>query len=557
MSLRVCVLLLCTINGSITFCNVSEPDCVTILDVEYHRVKHTWTSARYPVWTQTTLLSLSLILWFMLGSMLNRPGTSTFVKLFPNLTLGDDVCELIKRPPDPGGQFYTLFNKPSNHCYPIFFVTRAKGREKGIYMFVEESDQENFVTEHLNVKRFKNGIAVKISDNITRIIDDHAVEFHLVEISAKDLKKKIRYFYLFPTRVSLKNHFAVHSIVTLFSQACVLLFTFPKLIVDALDVFIDVEYATELDNGTVISSNITRNSVANDLILAFAIVGGFKFFLFAFGTYTILHLRKKDKAKKIVLQPIVSCVKIFCEDFVELFLEYFFVDIYTTEFNDQLHLVVSKIFFTLIGHAIPGLKLLFTFSKNYKKVKSNSDQEIRLKAPKMFRNCKALYFDMNIKIAKLLELYLVCTIVKILFSFIVVFRIIGVIQHMVQSFAIPKQCFVVEDGRLLQNPFNLGCLGFVNIVIISLYVITICFIPICFVVNMTIVPCLKKIQSLFHKKFNCSRFYYQNQFTKIPVENIHGDRLKWRVKTKDELNEKQSHGLSFKIKKQFSKETSL
>ena len=142
-----------------------------------------------------------------------------------------------------------------------------------------------------------------------------------------------------------------------------------------------------------------------------------------------------------MLKPIVSCVKIVSEDFVELFLEYFFVDLYTTGFGDKTHMVIAKLVTSIFGHAIPGLKLLVKFRKNFKIVKENSDQEIRLAAPEVFRNCRLLYFDTVIKTGKLVYIYLVCTVVKIMFSFIVLLRVIGVIHHMVHSFEIPETCF--------------------------------------------------------------------------------------------------------------------
>ena len=58
----------------------------------------------------------------------------------------------------------------------------------------------------------------------------------------------------------------------------------------------------------------------------------------------------------------------------------------------------------------------------------------------------------------------------------------------------------------------------------------------------------KKIGSILSKKFNCSRFYYQNQYTKVPVQNVTGDSMKWKVKNKDELNDKYLYPKPFKVK---------
>ena len=128
---------------------------------------------------------------------------------------------------------------------------------------------------------------------------------------------------------------------------------------------------------------------------------------------------------------------------------------------------------------------------------------------------------------------------------------------MVHSFEIPETCFAVENGHLLQNPLSWGCMSFINVSIVSLYVLTICFIPVCLVVNKTILPCVKKIGSIFSKKFNCSRFYYQGQYTEVPVQKVTGDSMKWKVKNKDELNDKYLYPKPFKVKKHFRGETSV
>ena len=103
-------------------------------------------------------------------------------------------------------------------------------------MLVDRSEVENSDNSQLNFYDLEDKLAVRISDNISNIINDHAVEHHVVELSAKDFRKKARYFYLFPTNISLHSHRFVRYLVELLSLACVFLFTFPKLLVDALDV---------------------------------------------------------------------------------------------------------------------------------------------------------------------------------------------------------------------------------------------------------------------------------------------------------------------------------
>ena len=545
-------------------CNISRTDCVEVSGHAFYGVTDTWTASdsRYTELLNILfLIVLGLICSFVCSLCLISYGyayvmLAEFPKLFPNMVLGNNVCNMIKNPADPG----SLFNKPEDHVYNILQVgtgyNNSYGTEhpKGIYVLVEESEfQELNNIEHRTVIQHGQKRGIKVGD-----IGGNISTYTSFEISAKDLIRKWRYLYLLPSSFSCENRVlkvVVAGIVSVNFIYCNSALW--KVYVDVADVTLDLQYATALDNGSLISINVTRNSMANDMILVVGFIGAITFSFYSFGTFMILGYSRKDKAARKLLEPLVSGIKIISEDFSELFIEYFFVDIYS--FGDGIsYIILSKVVLTVLMHGISGLKSLFSLNSDYKMVKESKGSTLKISYPTLFKNSICNVEDKEVIIGnKLIVSFVVSTFLKILFSFIVLIRAFGVIYHRYATVYIPENCFQVKDGRLVQTPFDWNCMNRIDRTLFALYCFPVLVLLVVFlyitVFKTLISPCFKKIRSYY----NGSGYYINDRYEyyhKVAGDvGTHDVRINgsFKVKNKERLNEKFSYKPSFKRNKHF------
>ena len=227
-------------------------------------------------------------------------------------------------------------------------------------------------------------------------------------------------------------------------SACIgyLLF-YGKLIWDAVDVTVDSYLFYQLEFGKAIDESITRNTYVNNSILAFAIIGSIKVVLFFIYR---AHYHENDPEKRLKITKVKQLwFGFLLEDGPELILEYFFVEKFVS-LEPPWYLLGRDIIsaFSSLFTVISVLKYLCCDVKNFK---SNffapGDPIIGLKFPRLFA-----FFTSLISALMFLRA--------------------GGAGYQFFTGDLERDCFNVQDGMLLQNPFSDGCLTEIDYAIIVL-----------------------------------------------------------------------------------------
>ena len=227
-------------------------------------------------------------------------------------------------------------------------------------------------------------------------------------------------------------------------SACIgyLLF-YGKLIWDAVDVTVDSYLFYQLEFGQAIDENITRNNYVTNSILAFAIIGSIKVLLFFIYR---AHYHENDPDKRLKITKVKQLwFGFLLEDGPELILEYFFVEKFVS-LEPPWYLLGRDIIsaFSSLFTVISVLKYLCCDVKDFK---SNffapGDPIIGLKFPRLFA-----FFTSLISALMFLRA--------------------GGAGYQFFTGDLERDCFNVQDGMLLQNPFSNGCLAEIDYAIIVL-----------------------------------------------------------------------------------------
>ena len=222
------------------------------------------------------------------------------------------------------------------------------------------------------------------------------------------------------------------------------LFFYGKMIWEAVDVTLDLYLFYQIEFGEIINGSIYRNSHVNNSILVFAILGSMKvFFLLQF---------EADDPEEVTTLKINQIWYVFLlEDGPELILEYFYIEKYVSV-RPPWYILVRDIILVLIS-----LHIIFNVIRN-----SCFD--------KKFWPGSSDFIQRKTQIA-------ICYFITLI-GVLMFLRVGGAGYQYVRG-RLERDCFNVQDRKLLQSPFSVRCLREIDYAIIILSIIlpipSICF----------------------------------------------------------------------------------
>ena len=226
-----------------------------------------------------------------------------------------------------------------------------------------------------------------------------------------------------------------------------------KLLFDVVDVAFDSSLFYRLELGQLIDENITRNNHVNNSILAFAAIGSVKLIFF----HLPFNDDYEDQESLNEIKEKIIWFGFFLEDGPELFLEYFYIEKYVT-LQPPWYLFTRDILLALIS--------FYMVCNACKSFTNNTDIG---------------YGSLNCKAALSLIIgifhYPNCVL---LVSVLMLLRVGGAGYQYVTG-KLTRECFVVENGILLQIPFSHGCLREIDyaIIVLGCILVSILFVGFC------------------------------------------------------------------------------
>lgn len=299
------------------------------------------------------------------------------------------------------------------------------------------------------------------------------------------------------------------------------------LIWDSVDVCFDGLYFYSLEQGGLISSNITRNIYVNNSIIAYAIVGALKTPLLVliigrFWEVLFTPTGSDFTYKMVALSPraignlYVSTVIYITEDCAESFLEYFWIEKYISD-HPSSTIVIRNIFKAVVSF-LPLVSQLFRLKD-------------RLYVAEQIDNIKQKYQDkknnvtpierepdgqksqteaVTLKIAeekttrqKIFICWVSLSVISIMSSIGSFLRAIGAVHQLIYH-KIPESClYVTNEGLLYQSPMEDNCLRFLDYSIIFFNFLPLSIYSLVFLIYMTCV--------WYYKLCLLNCFQYPNQ----------------------------------------------
>ena len=253
------------------------------------------------------------------------------------------------------------------------------------------------------------------------------------------------------------------------------------LVWDSIDVVLDGLYFYNLEQGGLISNNITRNVYVNNSMIFYAAVGSLKtpLLVLIIGRFWEVLFTPKNSEftfKLVALSPgaignlYVSIVIYITEDCAESFLEYFWIEKYIS--NHPSSAVVLRNVFKAIVSFVPLISQLLhlkdrlyiaeqidNVKQKYHNTQDNSkgDQKVNHEIKCDEEKCKR---------QKIFICWVALSIISLMSSIGSFLRAIGAVYQLIHH-QIPESClFVTREGFLYQSPLDDDCLRFIDYSII-------------------------------------------------------------------------------------------
>ena len=237
-----------------------------------------------------------------------------------------------------------------------------------------------------------------------------------------------------------------------------------KNFVDVLDIMFDLYMFYQLEYGDILNKNIYRNSQVNNAIYAFAFLGVLRMIRWRGFARKSKNTSESEIENEMGVRTSVEIVAGFLiEDGPEMILEYFYVEKYLTK---------SAVWYLLVRDAILGLLYCYSLYKSLKVGVNNCD--IR----KGGVCCRIKYLDGKIKNNANSTKYIVGAILFIYTTYGYIFicapligisqilRVVGATLQYTLGEVNPK-CFHIQDGKLLQTPFQTECMSWIDWTILA------------------------------------------------------------------------------------------
>ena len=264
-----------------------------------------------------------------------------------------------------------------------------------------------------------------------------------------------------------------------------IIFVLIKYFWDAIDLTLDIFIFYRLERGEVLDGVIYRNRHANNAIYAFAILGCLIKILI-WKSYTLLvegTFESKGKSdfdeNFIIIKHIIGMASFLSEDGPELILEHFYIEKYITSYthNDQGS-VRSDVFLNIkVLEDGPELILEYFYIEKY--ITSYTPliivKDAMITCLLLFTTIGILKFNTKMTYPNMIGIFLRIAITAT--SLASVLRVCGALYQYITK-KLERSCLVIDKGRILQTPFNVGCMRGVDYAILIL--VGISFVPILF-----------------------------------------------------------------------------
>ena len=218
---------------------------------------------------------------------------------------------------------------------------------------------------------------------------------------------------------------------------------------DAIDLTLDVYIFYRLERGDVLDKAIYRNIHVNNAIYAFAILGCLtKLFAWKFYVHSVnkedvtndesynVRIAGNEHSTEVLhtTKYFVTFISFIFEDGPELILEYFYIEKYITDYTA---LIVVKDAIICCMFIQMALAALIAFAKT----------------------CKGgmKYIDLK---------QLVLNILIVSFTLATLLRVSGALYQYVTK-KLRRSCFEIDNGKIMQTPFDIGCMREVDFVILA------------------------------------------------------------------------------------------
>lgn len=257
------------------------------------------------------------------------------------------------------------------------------------------------------------------------------------------------------------------------------------LVWDSIDVVLDGVYFYNIEQGGMISNNITRNVHVNNCLVMFASFGALKtpLLVLLIGRFwdVLFHPKDDFTYKMIALSPssignlYVSMVIYITENCVELFLEYFWIEKYVSE-HPSSGLVLRNILSALVS-VVPLITQIFKLKDRLyiaeqidtvkQQIKKRSISRGHVQVPQEeVEEAEIKGNEEKSKRQKIFICWVSLSVISLMSTIGSFLRAIGAVYHLVYH-KIPQQClYVTEDGLLYQSPLDDKCMRFIDFTVI-------------------------------------------------------------------------------------------
>ena len=265
-----------------------------------------------------------------------------------------------------------------------------------------------------------------------------------------------------------------------------------KNFVDVLDIMFDLYMFYQLEYGDILNKNIYRNPHVNNAIYAFAFLGVLRMI----GWRGFARRSKNTNESEIIENEMgvhmsaIIVVGFLIEDGPELILEYFFVEKYLTK---------SAVWSLLVRDAFLGLLYCYSLYKSFK-INVNKCEKGGVCFRRKNMDC---FIKENVQTSEKSARYwarifvtrhvlsLLTFICAPLIGIIQILRVVGATLQYTVGEVNPK-CFHIQDGKLLQTPFQAECMSWIDwLILVSTYTVLLIYVLAIFVTSCIILPNMK------------------------------------------------------------------
>ena len=278
------------------------------------------------------------------------------------------------------------------------------------------------------------------------------------------------------------------------------------LVWDSIDVVLDGIYFYNLEQGGLISSNISRNVYVNNSMIAYAAVGSLKtpLLILIIGRFWEVLFTPKESEftfKLVALSPraignlYVSIVIYITEDCAESFLEYFWIEKYISS-HPSSAVVLRNVFKAVVSFVPLVSQLLHLKDRLFiaeqidnVKQKCNITSKFSAITKENLEDGQQCNYEIKSdeeksKRQKIFICWVALSVISLMSSIGSFLRAIGAVYQLIRH-QIPKPClFVTNEGLLYQSPLKDGCLRFIDFSIIFFNFLPLLIYSLAFIIYM-------------------------------------------------------------------------